>query len=230
MRKEYGRRSGCWPTRRRWQSISPPGWHPRIDVDLKERQSSDIVKAVSGGLAEIGIISDAVDPAGLTLQPFTVDRLVLVTSRDDDLAKEKSLSFLNLLDRDFAGLAEGALHDYVEGQANRSGKRLKVRVRVRTFEGICRMAAHRVGIGIVPEPAARRCRRSMPIALVRLADSWATRRLSLCFRSETDLTPVAAALAAHLTGREPHRSVSAAPQPGRRGRDGETSRGPAARR
>jgi DNA-binding transcriptional LysR family regulator len=36
--------------------------HPNVDIDLKERLSSEIVKAVSGGFAEIGIISDAVDP------------------------------------------------------------------------------------------------------------------------------------------------------------------------
>ncbi|WP_239503243.1 LysR substrate-binding domain-containing protein, partial [Enterobacter hormaechei] len=48
--------------------------HANVDIDLKERLSTDIVKAVAGGFAEIGIISDAVDPGALQLLPFAVDR------------------------------------------------------------------------------------------------------------------------------------------------------------
>jgi DNA-binding transcriptional LysR family regulator len=173
--------------------------HPHIDVELKERQSSDIVKAVSAGLAEIGIISDAVDPASLHVQSFAIDRLVIVSSRDHELAKKKEMRFLDLLNHELVGLTEGALHDHIQAQADQRGKRLKIRVRVRTFEGICQMAAQGVGLGIVPEPAARRCRRSMAISVVKLTDSWATRCLSVCFRSDEDLTPVAADLVAHLS-------------------------------
>lgn len=173
--------------------------HPRIDVDLKERQSSDIVKAVSGGLAEIGVIADSTDHAVLQTHPFAIDRLVVVAAHDDALAKRKEVVFSTLLDREFVGLSEGALQDHIQAQAVRLGKRLKLRFRVRTFEGICRMVAQGVGLGIIPEPAARRCRRSMRIALIGLADGWASRRLSVCFRSQSELTPVAADLVAHLS-------------------------------
>ncbi|MGO4841681.1 LysR substrate-binding domain-containing protein, partial [Rhizobiaceae sp. 2RAB30] len=67
--------------------------HPYIDIDLKERLSTEIVKAVAGGLSEIGIISDAVDPGGLSLLPFAVDRLVLVTAPNDPLGVPKRLPF-----------------------------------------------------------------------------------------------------------------------------------------
>lgn len=174
--------------------------HPRVDVDLQERQSADIVKAVSGGLADVGIVSDAVDAAGLQCLPFCVDTLVVVGSRDHPLAGKKEVSFAHVLSHELVGLAEGALQDYVEGHAARRGRSLKVRVRVRTLEGICRMAAQGVGLGIVPEPAARRCRKSMPLAIVGLADRWAARRLSVCFRSQEELTPVARDLVAHLSG------------------------------
>lgn len=173
--------------------------HPQIDVDLRERQSSDIVKAVSGGLAEIGIISDAVEPASLQLRPFAIDRLVVVAARDHAFAGKKELSFVNLLQHEFVGLADGALHDHIEAQAARRGKRLKVRIKVRTLEGACWMVAQGGCLGIMPEPAARRYRRSMPIAWTRLSDDWATRRLSICFRSEEDLLPVARDLVAHLS-------------------------------
>ncbi|SFT91772.1 LysR family transcriptional regulator [Mesorhizobium sp. YR577] len=179
--------------------------HRRIDVDLKERQSSEIVKAISAGLADIGIISDAVDSSGLELRPFAVDRLVVVVPRGHSLATARKIAFADILQHEFIGLAEGsALQDYIEAQAARTGTKLKFRMRVRTFEGICRLAAHGAGLGIVPETTARRCQRPMSLASLRLTEAWATRRLKICFRSEDELSPIASDMIAHLSssGRE----------------------------
>jgi DNA-binding transcriptional LysR family regulator len=174
--------------------------HPHIAIDLKERLSTEIVKAVSGGLEEIGIISDAVDAGVLQLLPFAVDRLVLVAPRNHPLAEARRVAFREIVEHDFVGLTAGsALQEHISEHAARAGHPLKFRVRVRTFEGICRMVAHNVGIGIVPETAARRCRRSMAIRSVRLTDGWATRHLSLCFRVFENLSPFARDLAEYLS-------------------------------
>ncbi|MGH6860173.1 MAG: LysR family transcriptional regulator [Phyllobacterium sp.] len=190
--------------------------HPDIDIDLKERLSTDIVKAVAGRLAEIGIISDAVDAGALQLLPFAIDRLVLIVARDHPLAARTRVAFGEIAGHEFAGLTAGSpLQEHIADHAARAGHRLKFRIRVRTFEGVCRMVAENVGIGIVPERAARRCRRSMPIRSVRLTDPWATRRLSLCFRALEDLSPIARELVAFLTqpggGDLPSRIDHAAP-------------------
>lgn len=156
------------------------------------------MKAVAGGLAEIGILSDAVESGGLLLRPFAIDRLVIAVARTHPLAGEKRIAFADLLDLAHVGLAADALQVHLEEQAARIGRKLKVRARVRTFEGLCRMAAHGVGVGVVPETAAQRLRRSLPIASLRLTDGWATRRLSVCCRCEADLAPPARALFDHL--------------------------------
>ncbi|SDO27575.1 DNA-binding transcriptional regulator, LysR family [Filomicrobium insigne] len=173
--------------------------HPRIDVDLRERQSSDIVQAVTGGLAELGIVSDAVDPGVLQLEPFAIDRLVIVAPRGHPLTAFKRVAFSSVLKYKFVGLsADSALQAHIELQVARMAQKLKFRVRVRTFEGMCRMVSDDVGLAIMPEAAARRCRRALGIVAIRLEDAWATRQLSLCFRSEMELTPVARALMRHL--------------------------------
>lgn len=174
------------------------GKHPQTDIDLKERQSIEIARAISAGLAEIGILSDAVDTSGLILRPFVIDRLVVVMPRDHALAETKQIAFTDILHEHFIGLAGGALQDHIDAQAARLGTRLKMRVRMRTFESICDMAGQGIGFGIVPETAARRCGRFAKIAAVRLTDSWATRRLSVCARSLEDLPTPARDLFAHL--------------------------------
>ncbi|NEW91436.1 LysR family transcriptional regulator [Rhodopseudomonas sp. BR0M22] len=175
--------------------------HPRVDVDLKERQSSDIARSVAAGFAEIGILSGAAATAGLTLRPFATDRLVAVLALDHALAGKPQLRFSELLDHHFVGLSGGALQQHLEMQAARLGTKIKLRVALRSFDGICRLAGEGVGIGVVPEAAARRSKRSARIAIVRLQDDWATRRLSVCVRSEPELTPLARSLFQHLASR-----------------------------
>lgn len=172
--------------------------HPRIDLDLRERQSAEIAAAIAGGLAEIGILSDAVETGSLTLRPFAIDRLVVVAPDGHPVADEKRIGFAAVLDHGHVGLAGGALRDHIEARAAGLGRRLKIRVRVPGFDGVCRLVADGVGLGIVPETAALRARRRLPIRVIPLAEPWATRRLSLCFRSEDALSPAARDLARHL--------------------------------
>jgi hypothetical protein len=50
----------------------------------------------------------------------------------------------------------------------------------------------------VPEAAARRCARSVPIAMIRIRDSWANRKLVICARSFKSLPRPAKTLVEHL--------------------------------
>ncbi|SDA56804.1 LysR family transcriptional regulator [Sinorhizobium sp. NFACC03] len=172
--------------------------NPQIDIDLKERQSIEIARSVAAGFAEIGILSDAVETNGLVLSPFATDRLVVVARHDHPIVERTQVRFADLLDERFIGLAGGALQDHIEGQAAKVGAKLKLRVKLRTFDDICRMAGAGVGVGIVPEKAARRCRRPTQIAVIRLQEKWAVRRLSVCIRSDGQLTPPALSLFEHL--------------------------------
>ncbi len=177
------------------------GWmpaNPRVDLQLRERQSSEIARSVAAGHAEIGILSAATDIAGLTVRPFAIDRLVVVAGSGHDLASRSNVRLANLASEHFIALAGGALQDHIDLQAGRIGIRLKTRVRLRDFAAICRLAASGAGIGIVPETAARRERRSSDIAIIPLSDDWATRQLVICTAKGADLTTHARSLLDHL--------------------------------
>lgn len=164
--------------------------HPNIDIDLEERPSHEIVPAVAQGLADLGIVSDAVDLGELETFPFRVDRLVLVVPRGHALARRRRLGFREVLDEDFIGLSAGsALQDYLGQHAAQAGRRLRLRVRLRGFDAICRMVEHGAGLAVVPATAARRCRRSMAVETVGLTDAWALRQLTICVR-QLDGLPV----------------------------------------
>jgi DNA-binding transcriptional LysR family regulator len=165
--------------------------HPNVDVNLEERPSHEVAKAVREGAADLGILADAVDLSQLESFPFRVDRLVAVTT--PALAHLLSpdgapVDFIRLLEFDHVGLAgDSALFHYLELQARRLGRTLHARVRLRGFEAVCRMVEAGVGIGIVPEPAARRCAQTMNIAVLALLDAWSLRQLAVCVKSFDDL-------------------------------------------
>lgn len=166
--------------------------HPEVDVDLEERLSSEIIPAVAEGRAEVGLVADTVDLGGLETFLLQPDRLVLVTSRGHPLAARRTVAFAEVLGEPFIGLGEGsALQQYLGSQAARLGRRPKYRVRLRSFDAVCRMVERGVGIGVVPETAARRCQRSMALRKVVLSDAWAVRRLCLCVRRYRELSPQA---------------------------------------
>ncbi|MEJ8845859.1 LysR family transcriptional regulator [Variovorax rhizosphaerae] len=173
--------------------------HPRVSVDLEERASQDIVDALHGSLCDIGIVSDAVDVAGLAQFVFRRDDLVLVVPRGHALARRRRVALMDVVDSEFIGLANGnPLQEHIAQHARRMGKRLNYRVRVRSFESVCGMVEQGIGVGIVPLTAAERCAATMNVRRIELTDDWAARNLLACVRQMDGLSPNARRLLQHL--------------------------------
>lgn len=178
------------------------GWlatNPGIDIALEERVSHEIAPAVAQGRADIGVLTDLAGAEGLETYPFRIDRLVVVVPRGHALAGRRDIAFVDLLDEEFVGLVAGsALAEHLAWQSARLGRSLKMRIRLRGLDSVCRMVEYGVGVAVVPETAARRCRRTMALDMLRLTDRWAMRQLIVCVRG-LDLLPAhARRLVEHL--------------------------------
>jgi DNA-binding transcriptional LysR family regulator len=173
--------------------------HPDINVDVEERESTDIATAIAAGAADLGFAVEHALPDNIERFFFGEDRLVLVVPRRGDLAGRRQIDFQEVTDRDFVGLTSStALNLHIAKHAARLGARLRFRARLRDFDAICQMVAADVGIAVVPEAAARRCAQSMPIVMIRIRDPWANRKLAICARSFKTLPRPAKQLVEHL--------------------------------
>jgi len=179
--------------------------HPDINVDVEERESADIATAIATGAADLGFAAEHALPDSIERFLFSEDRLMLVASRRSDLGNRRQIDFQEVTGRDFVGLtASTALQVHISKHAARLGARLRFRARLRDFDAICQMVAADVGVAVVPEAAARRCARSMPIMMIRIRDSWANRKLTICARSFKELPRPAKQLAEYLRKPMPH--------------------------
>jgi DNA-binding transcriptional LysR family regulator len=175
------------------------GTHPHISIDVEERESAEIARAIVIGSADLGLAAEHALADNIERAPFSEDRLVLVTGRNDELANRRQVDFSEVVARDFVGLISSlALHNHISGHAARLGARLRFRARLNSFDAIGQMVAAGIGIGVMPEVAAKRCARSMKINVIKIRDSWANRRLVICARNFKSLPRPAQQLAEHL--------------------------------
>jgi DNA-binding transcriptional LysR family regulator len=158
--------------------------YPDINVDIEERESTDIAAAIVAGAADLGFAAEHALPEQVERFLFSEDRLTLVAARRGEFAGRRQIDFGEVTACDFVGLTSStALQSHIAKHAARLGARLRFRARLRDFDAICQMVAAGVGIAVVPEAAAKRCAQSMPIMMIRIRDPWANRRLAICARS-----------------------------------------------
>ena len=157
--------------------------NPTIDLDLEDRESPAIAAAVAAGDADIGIASQAALAAGLESHPFRPDRLVLIVPAGHRLGVGGSWALPNCSTSTLSA-CRAAPPSTGTSRCRRpdSAACCRLRVRVSSLDAVCAMVAAGVGVGIVPEAAARRQRRGLPLGIVRIAEPWANRELMLCVR------------------------------------------------
>jgi DNA-binding transcriptional LysR family regulator len=157
--------------------------HPNIDIHLEEHPSLRILHALRHGTADLGIISDAVDASDLQTVAFCSDPLMLIAPLDHPLTNSSSVRFAQTLEHEFVGLGvSNAMGILQEEQALHSGRRMKIRVRAESYDGVMRMVATGLGLGIVPQAALARFSGTTRLCILALSEPWADRKLLLCAR------------------------------------------------
>ena len=171
--------------------------HPGIKVDIEETLSDAIVRALATGAADLGVFGENTACAGLRTAEFDVDRLVVLAPDGHPLARRRRVRFAQALAHDFVGLDRStSLLRLMSAAAQAEAMPLKVRVQVRSFDAMCRMAAHGLGVCVLPRSAASALLAPLGLREITLSEPWATRRLLIGWRDDERLSPPARALLA----------------------------------
>ena len=169
--------------------------NPRVNVELQEKPNAEIARGVLDGRADIGIVAGQVDTLGLQSIHFSTDRLALVVPRAHRFARRKRMAFAETLDEPMVGMHPGStLQTFLAQVVEQLGKPQKLRVQLSSFDAMCRMIGAGVGIGIVPESAAKRYLQPMGLVQIELTDAWSVRERYILVREQKRLPTYAQSL------------------------------------
>ena len=176
--------------------------HPQIRIDLEEHLSSDVVRAVQEGAADLGICNAsalASHGSAPQVQPYRHDRLALVVPAAHALAAQAAIAFEHTLDQDHVGLhANSSIALAMHRTALRAGRQIRLRIRVTGLDAMCRMIDNGLGVGIMPMRAFELMHGAGELRAVPLTDAWAQREISLIARDFDTLPVTARTLVDHL--------------------------------
>jgi DNA-binding transcriptional LysR family regulator len=162
--------------------------HPLVSVDIQERTSCSVVEAVQNGATDIGIVSSGLHTGDLEVLPYLPDHVVLVTSAHHRFASRQMLEFEEALGEDFVAVPGTRAIDAFMRQDPGCSRRMRIRVHGGSYEAVCRMIESDIGIGVLPESAARRHAQTMKLKVIPLSNEWAASDLRICARN-FDLLP-----------------------------------------
>lgn len=175
------------------------GRHPQIRIGLDERTSVEIVRGVREGSAELGVLWDRIDLAGLDALPYRSDRLCVALDPGHPLARRPSLTFAETLDQPSINVTPGGQMDQLlRRHAALLGRVPAHRMQVSTLDAAVRLTAAGLGLSILPLEAATPHAGAGRLALVPLAEPWAVRRFVIVARPLPLLSGAARLLADDL--------------------------------
>lgn len=185
--------------------------HPEVQIQLEERTSPLVAKAVAENAADLGIyLPIGAGPTDLVEFDYMEDRLAVVVSPSHPLAAFHELELSQLLEHDIVGLSAGsAINVELTRAALETRRALKIRIQVTSFDALCIMVSTGLGVGLMPEGVATRNAKIVPLHIAGLKAPWSRRQFKICARKHGTLPGAAQLLLEHLVVEASVKNVAA---------------------
>ncbi len=173
--------------------------HAEVKIDLEEHLSTEVIRAVQEGAADLGICNTADGIGELQRRPYRQDQLVMVVPKGHALARHPSIAFEDALAFDHVGLhSNSSIYLVMRQAAAQLGRSIKLRIQVTGLDAMCRMIHNGLGIGVMPLQAFQLMQGVGTLKSIALTDAWATRHIDLVARDFSTLPRTARLLVDHL--------------------------------
>ena len=174
--------------------------HSQIKIDLEEHLSTEVVRAVQEGAADLGICNTANGVGELQTRAYRTDQLVLIVPRRHALYAQGAINFESSLDYDQVGLhSTSSIYLAMRQAAAAVNRTIKLRIHVTGLDAMCRMIHNGLGVGVMPQRAFELMHGVGELESIVLLDDWAARQIQLVARDFSTLPVTARLLVDHLT-------------------------------
>ncbi|HEY3050053.1 MAG TPA: LysR substrate-binding domain-containing protein, partial [Polaromonas sp.] len=174
--------------------------HAEIKIDLEEHLSTEVIRAVQEGAADLGVCNTANGAGELQTLPYRHDKLVLIVPRGHALCAQGAIKFEAALDYDQVGLhSNSSIYLAMRQAAAAVGRTIKLRIHVTGLDAMCRMIHNGLGVGVMPQRAFELMHGVGELESIALTDDWAARQIQLVARDFSTLPLTGRLLVEHLT-------------------------------
>lgn len=174
--------------------------HAGVKIDLEEHLSSEVIRAVQEGAADLGICNTAGGTGELQRVPYRQDTLVLIAPTGHALTQHRTIAFEDALAFDLVGLhSNSSIYLAMRHAATQLGRTIKLRIQVTGLDAMCRMIHNGLGVGVMPQQAFKLMQGVGELVEIPLTDGWAQRSIDLVARDFSTLPRTARLLVDHLT-------------------------------
>ncbi|WP_349744368.1 LysR family transcriptional regulator [Roseateles cavernae] len=165
--------------------------HPQIRISLEDQTSAEVQAAVAEGRADIGVFTPPLLDNRVQAWVYAQSRLAVLVPKNHGLARQRSVSFSDLLDYDLIGLHAGAsAQQLMREQALSRGRTLNARLQVRGFDAIAQLVEAGLGVAVLPSVPAERFSRVFAVSHLVLDEAWAARDYCLGVQRQERLPTV----------------------------------------
>lgn len=163
--------------------------YEKVRVSLDERVSSEVIRGVEEGRADIGVCWDAADRGHLQAIPYKRDHLAVVVPSGHALATRRTVAFEETLDFEHVEILAGSIVRATQHRhAAAQGKSVRSRIQVTTLDSACRIVAAGLAVAIVPMEIMAPFVLALGVKAIPLSDAWAKRRFIACVRDRSALS------------------------------------------
>ena len=153
--------------------------HRQVKIDLEEHLSTEIVRAVQEGAADLGICNADVLASGHELQtlPYRRGPLGADRSAPPSAGPQEGGRLRETLECDHVGLhTNSSIYLAMREAAAAAGRTIKLRIHVTGLDAMCRMIHNGLGVGVMPRRAFELMQGVGELECVALTDPWARRQ------------------------------------------------------
>lgn len=173
--------------------------YPKINLDIEGRVGGAILRLLKNGGADLGVFAAQSIPENIDIFRYRTYELAVAVPLAHPLAGKSFIRYEELSDYPVvAQHADSLLYEHLEREANKRGFKLRVSVRVSSFDCMCQLVACQYGLAIMPRETIEVYAKSIPIVAVGLDETWASRDLVIGVRANRILDPAVKALVEHL--------------------------------
>jgi DNA-binding transcriptional LysR family regulator len=174
--------------------------HPRIDVTLGEEHPIPLIEHLRRDDYDAAIVglSHPDPPDGLSVEPISVEPLVLVTARDHRLADRTTVAVGQLRGETFVTLTRGSsLRTHLEDACDAAGFPARIALETGDLHLLSDLVALGLGITIVPRFIAELGAARQPVRLIDIEPPITRRHTMLAWKTDRQHPPAADAFINH---------------------------------